>query len=90
MPTGLENLKIYQMAEEFEIELHKIKFFIGYSGWTSGQLQSEIDEKSWITSSANRKLIFDTAADKIWKTSLHELGGEYEQMTNYPIDPQLN
>ena len=24
MPTGLENLKIYQMAEEFEIELHKI------------------------------------------------------------------
>ena len=24
MTTGLENLKIYQMAEDFEIELHKI------------------------------------------------------------------
>ena len=24
MPTGLENLKVYQMAEKLEIELHKI------------------------------------------------------------------
>lgn len=24
MPTGLDNLKIYQMAEDYEIEVHKI------------------------------------------------------------------
>ncbi|MEP7239190.1 MAG: YqgE/AlgH family protein, partial [Ferruginibacter sp.] len=72
------------------IDLNKIKFFIGYSGWGDGQLTTELDERSWLTVSASRKLVFDTTYDEIWKSSLQNLGGEYEMMINYPIDPQLN
>lgn len=72
------------------IDLNKIKFFIGYSGWGNDQLHGELKEKSWLTVSANRKLVFNTNDDEIWKGSLQELGGEYEMMINYPIDPQLN
>jgi len=72
------------------LDLNKIKFFIGYSGWGDGQLTSEMNEKSWLTVSANLKLVFNTDHDEIWKGSLQELGGEYEVMINYPIDPQLN
>ncbi len=72
------------------IDLNKIKFFIGYSGWGDGQLTGELKEKSWLTVSANHKLVFNTGHDEIWKGSLQELGGEYEMMINYPIDPQLN
>jgi len=72
------------------IDLNKIKFFIGYSGWGDNQLLAELEEKSWLTVSANLKLVFNTAYDEIWKGSLQELGGEYEMMINYPIDPQLN
>ena len=72
------------------LDLDKIKFFIGYSGWGDGQLTVEMNEKSWLTVSANRKLVFNTDHDEIWKGSLQELGGEYEVMINYPIDPQLN
>ena len=72
------------------IDLHKIKFFIGYSGWGDGQLTSELEEKSWLTVKANRGLVFNTGYDQIWKSSLKVLGGEYEMMINYPIDPQLN
>ncbi len=72
------------------IDLTKIKFFIGYSGWGDGQLTGELEEKSWLTVSANKKLVFNTDHDEIWKGSLQELGGEYELMINYPIDPQLN
>jgi putative transcriptional regulator len=72
------------------IDLSKIKFFIGYSGWGDGQLTVELDEKSWLTVSANRKLVFNTQHDEIWKGSLLELGGEFEMMINFPIDPQLN
>jgi len=72
------------------IDLNRIKFFIGYSGWGDGQLTGELEEKSWLTVSANRKLVFNTDHDLIWKGSLRELGGNYEQMINYPIDPQLN
>ena len=72
------------------IDLDKIKFFIGYSGWGYEQLLGELKEKSWLTVSATRKLVFNTGYEEIWKGSLQALGGEYEMMINYPIDPQLN
>ena len=55
-----------------------------------GQLTSELKEKSWLTVSATRNLVFDTQHDEIWKGSLQALGGDYEMMINFPIDPQLN
>lgn len=72
------------------LDLSKIKFFIGYSGWGDEQLNAELKEKSWLTVTANRNLVFKTTADEIWKASLKELGGEYEMMINFPLDPQLN
>ena len=73
-----------------EIDMHKIKFFIGYSGWSAGQLENEIEEKTWITSVVTRKIIFNVPTNEIWKQSVVNLGGDFEQMANYPIDPQLN
>ena len=40
-----------------EIDPNKIRFYIGYSGWSSGQLNDELKEKSWLTVQATRKLI---------------------------------
>ena len=73
-----------------EIDSEKIKFFLGYSGWESGQLDGEMEEKSWITVGGNRNIIFDTPMEEIWKTCLKELGGKYEMMIHFPTDPQLN
>ena len=72
------------------IDLNKIKFFVGYSGWGDGQLTNELKEKSWLTVSATHSLVFNTQHDDIWKGSLQLLGGDYEMMINFPIDPQLN
>src|SRR5688572_9535509 len=35
-----------------------IRFFVGYSGWSEGQLEEEMKTKSWITSNGTRPLIF--------------------------------
>lgn len=78
------------LLNNHELDPAKIKFFIGYSGWDKDQLVAELSEKSWLTATATRKLIFDTSADEVWKESLRHLGGKYEMMINYPIDPQLN
>jgi putative transcriptional regulator len=72
------------------IDLKKIKFFVGYSGWGNGQLTDELKEKSWLTVAATKNLVFSTPYDEIWKGSLQQLGGDYEMMINFPIDPQLN
>ena len=79
-----------QMVKKGEADLNKIRFFLGYSGWGNGQLDGELVEKSWLTVSATRKLLFHEQPDDIWKDSLKHLGGEYEMMINFPIDPSLN
>jgi putative transcriptional regulator len=67
-----------------------IRLYLGYSGWDAGQLEEEIEEKSWLTVAANTQILFNTAADDIWKCSIKLLGGKYEMMINFPTDPQLN
>ena len=71
---------------------HKdVKFFLGYSGWTAGQLDEELKQDSWIVSDqANEELIFDTAPDEMWKKTLTIMGGRYSVYSNYPKDPRLN
>ena len=81
---------VVDLIKKSAIDADKIRFFIGYSGWGEEQLNTEMKEKTWLTVKANRKLIFHNKQEEIWKDSLKHLGGEYEMMANFPIDPQLN
>ena len=100
VPGGIEVLKgvfwggdfdkLVEMIKRGSADTQKIRFYIGYSGWSNGQLTDEMKEKSWLTVKATRKLIFHHNYEEIWKESLKLLGGDYEMMINFPIDPQLN
>lgn len=72
------------------IDTNGLRFYVGYSGWGTGQLDAEIKEKTWLTVEATRQLIFHKQPEEIWKDSLKHMGGDYEMMVNFPIDPQLN
>lgn len=72
------------------IESKDVKFFLGYSGWSPGQLAAELEENSWIVSEARTRYIFDIHEKELWKTVLSDMGGEYSQIVNYPEDPILN
>ncbi len=67
-----------------------IRFYLGYSGWGDGQLNGEMKENSWLVTDGNKRLVFFPDENQIWREALKQLGGEYEQLVNYPIDPQLN
>lgn len=100
IPGGIEVMKGIYWGGDFayvinlllrqELQPHQIRFFVGYSGWGIGQLQQEIDDKSWILSKCSRRLLFSTTPENSWKVALQELGGEYQMMVNYPLDPQYN
>lgn len=82
--------RLKSLIRNNKIDPARIKFFIGYSGWENGQLENELDQKSWLTATSNRNIVFETPLDDIWKAGLRHLGGKYEIMINFPIDPQLN
>jgi len=82
--------RLVDLLKNGEVDEKKIRFFIGYSGWSGGQLDDEMKEKTWLTAPATRRLLFHPDTKEVWKDSLKHLGGEYEMMIHYPIDPQLN
>ena len=100
IPGGVEVMKGVWWGGDFDslirlinsggIDPDKIRFYIGYSGWGTGQLEAEMQEKTWLTVEASRTLVFHSRAEEIWRDSLRHMGGEYEMMINFPIDPQLN
>ena len=79
-----------QYIKNGTVDINKVKFFLGYSGWSAGQLEDELKVHSWITLQGTKQLIFDTAPQDIWQISLTALGGKYKMMIHYPTDPQLN
>ena len=66
-------------------------FLVGYSGWSAGQLEEEIERKSWIVfPEANEELVFNTSSNNLWKEVLYKMGGRFSVFANYPSDPRLN
>jgi putative transcriptional regulator len=81
---------VVSLLQSGAYDINKIKFFVGYSGWGANQLQEEMNEKSWLVAQADSKIIFETSCELVWKESVKKLGKDYQEIINYPIDPQLN
>lgn len=62
-----------------------LKFFVGYAGWTAGQLESEISESAWVMVDATPEQLFDTPED-LW---LSLMRGVLRTQTRPNIDPKL-
>lgn len=84
---NFEILKRY-ISEGHDIE-GRIKFFLGYSGWTEDQLPREIQQNSWVVNHTYGS-VFEADGDAFWKTSVASLGGKYKNWVNYPKDPFYN
>ena len=83
-----ESLNYYIMSGK-PIE-GKIKFFLGYSGWTENQLNGEIDQDSWLVSQSSGRNIMLAEGESFWKHSVEIVGGSYLTWINYPKNPILN
>lgn len=67
-----------------------LRLFIGYSGWSPGQLEKELAEGSWIVAPADARILFDTENDHMWRSAILSLGEEFSYLANLPMDPQMN
>lgn len=54
-----------------------VRFFLGYSGWSDGQLEEEILEGTWVFAELTSDLVFHTPYDKVWPTAMKRLGNTY-------------
>lgn len=65
-------------------------FYVGYSGWQPGQLKKELIENSWLVLRHDLQTILSIPVEDLWKKSIRYLGKEFEILTKFPVDPNLN
>ena len=70
--------------------LYLIRFFLGYSGWDSEQLNNEIRENTWLVSEEEKSYLMKNNIKDMWRTALEKLGSKYETWSRFPQVPTLN
>jgi len=81
---------IKSLLEKGIVNNENIRFFIGYSGWKSQQLEKEIADNLWVVSNLNANDIINMRDSEIWKYSLEKFGDTYKSWINIPENPYLN
>lgn len=47
---------------------------LGYSGWSPGQLETEIEENSWLVAPIETSIVFDVPCEDRWVAALNSIG----------------
>lgn len=56
---------------------------LGYAGWSSGQLESEIAANAWLHVPTNPSILFDTPIESRWQAAAGLIGIDIRQVTSY-------
>lgn len=63
----------------------QIRFFIGYSGWSSGQLEQEIKERAWISvNNINGETILSKNTANLWRKCMSLQGEQFQTFALFP------
>lgn len=86
--SNLETLESLYL--DIENPEENIRFYLGYSGWSGGQLDGEMEQNSWLVQDANEQLVFLDSVNLIWPKAVNSLGEKYQYLTKAPVNPQWN
>jgi putative transcriptional regulator len=69
------------------------RFFVGYAGWGSGQLERELEESAWLTVPANADHVFGDQ-DRLWEQATKDIKSSALlsalKIKHVPKEPWLN
>lgn len=72
---SFEKLK-FLIAQQM-ILADNIRFYVGYSGWSEGQLLDEMKYGSWVLGDLHPNYVFKESPDKLWQQVMRNKGGTY-------------
>lgn len=68
-----------------------VRFFLGYSGWSAGQLSSEIMRNCWaLNTSPDTSDLLKGEGNEYWRRQVKRLGPGYRSWLIVPSNPSLN
>ena len=67
-----------------------IRFFVGYSGWTEGQLRDEMVYGSWVVANMDANYLFKLRPDELWRQAMYNKGDAYTVIAQMSESSNLN
>jgi putative transcriptional regulator len=67
-----------------------LRVFVGYAGWSAGQLEGEIEQGSWYVVDALPDDTFNDVPDQLWHRVLRRQPWPLSAVSTCPSDPSLN
>lgn len=64
--------------------------FLGYSGWSGGQLESELSARAWLVSPIKDGMLRRGQDNTLWRESVRSLQPELLILADAPDDPSRN
>ncbi len=83
-----EKLK-FLVAQDL-IKPHQIRFFVGYSGWSEGQLDDEMNYGSWVLANMDANYLFKSEPETLWQLIMENKGNTYSVIAQMPDDLSWN
>jgi putative transcriptional regulator len=81
---------IRKMIKAGRLNNKQIRFFLGYSGWSAGQLERELKENSWVIASVKTDIVLNTMVENTWKRVLRGFKNKYRMWADFPESPDMN
>ena len=81
---------IRDLIRSGEINQSQIRFFLGYSGWSAGQLERELKENSWVIAKVNSSFVLNNQSADTWKKVLRSFKNKYRMWADFPESPEMN
>jgi putative transcriptional regulator len=70
---------------------HTVRAFSGYAGWSAGQLEGELAQRSWLVHKADQEEVLEIArAALVWRELAATFGPWFRMVAEAPDDPSLN
>lgn len=70
--------------------LQGLRIFAGYAGWTSGQLEGEIETGAWLIVDGRDGDLTTVTPEDLWADVLRRQPGDARYLATYPSDPSYN
>ena len=69
---------------------NNIRFFVGYSGWSAGQLKDEMTGGSWVKANMHANYVFKSNPSSLWRQVMGDKGDRHTVIAQMPEQICLN
>ena len=89
--VGADLDKIIEYIEEGGEIDGKLRFFLGYCGWSPGQLAGELNGKTWaVNAFPQSENLLKGEGLAYWNREVKDLGEDFRSWLVVPLDPSMN